>query len=229
MILVRNLRLGVDEPEARLKKLAAKELGVPERDILSLKITKKSLDARRKNDIHRLYAVAVKLKGEERVLKKTRSKNACPYEKFSYEIPKLNAGKRPVVVGFGPAGMFAALVLSKAGLRPIVIERGRDAEARAQTVERFRSGGALDPECNVQFGEGGAGTFSDGKLNTGIKDKRIIWMLEQFVEHGAPEHILYDAKPHIGTDILINVVQSIRKTVIANGGEVRFSNKLTGL
>ena len=162
MILVRNLRLGIDEPEASLKKLAAKELGVPERDILSLKITKKSLDARRKNDIHRLYAVAVKLKGEERVLKKTRSKNACPYEKFSYEIPKLNAGKRPVVVGFGPAGMFAALVLSKAGLRPIVIERGRDAEARAQTVERFRSGGALDPECNVQFGEGGAGTFSDG-------------------------------------------------------------------
>ena len=96
-------------------------------------------------------------------------------------------------------------------------------------MEAFRSGGELDPECNVQFGEGGAGTFSDGKLNTGIKDKRIFWMLEQFVEHGAPEHILYDAKPHIGTDILINVVQSIRKTVIENGGEVRFSNKLTKL
>ena len=173
--------------------------------------------------------MAVKLKGEERALKKSRSKNACPYEKYSYEIPKLSCERRPVIVGFGPAGMFAALVLSKAGLRPIVIERGRDAEARAQKVEHFRSGGELDPECNVQFGEGGAGTFSDGKLNTGIKDKRIIWMLEQFVEHGAPEHILYDAKPHIGTDILINVVQSIRKTVIANGGEVRFSNKLTGL
>lgn len=229
MILVRNLRLGIDEPVDKLKRLAAKEIGVPERDILSLKITKKSLDARKKNDIHWLYAVAVKLKGEERALKKSRSKNACPYEKYSYEIPKLSCERRPVIVGFGPAGMFAALVLSKAGLRPIVIERGRDAEARAQKVEHFRSGGELDPECNVQFGEGGAGTFSDGKLNTGIKDKRIIWMLEQFVEHGAPEHILYDAKPHIGTDILINVVQNIRKTVIANGGEVRFSNKLTGL
>ncbi|MGM9595395.1 MAG: NAD(P)/FAD-dependent oxidoreductase [Oscillospiraceae bacterium] len=229
MILVRNLRLGIDEPVDKLKRLAAKEIGVPERDILSLKITKKSLDARKKNDIHWLYAVAVKLKGEEHALKKSRSKNACPYEKYSYEIPKLSCERRPVIVGFGPAGMFAALVLSKAGLRPIVIERGRDAEARAQKVEHFRSGGELDPECNVQFGEGGAGTFSDGKLNTGIKDKRIIWMLEQFVEHGAPEHILYDAKPHIGTDILINVVQSIRKTVIANGGEVRFSNKLTGL
>ena len=229
MILVRNLRLGIDEPEDKLKRLAAKELGISGRDILSLKITKKSLDARKKNDIHRLYAVAVKAKNEERTLKKTRSKNVCPYEKFSYGIPKLSSEKRPVVVGFGPAGMFAALVLSKAGLRPIVIERGRDAETRAQAVERFRSGGVLDRECNVQFGEGGAGTFSDGKLNTGIKDKRIIWMLEQFVEHGAPEHILYDAKPHIGTDILVNVVQNIRKTVIENGGEVRFSNKLTRL
>ena len=168
MILVRNLRLGIDEPVDKLKRLAAKEIGVPERDILSLKITKKSLDARKKNDIHWLYAVAVKLKGEERALKKSRSKNARPYEKYSYEIPKLSCERRPVIVGFGPAGMFAALVLSKAGLRPIVIERGRDAEARAQKVEHFRSGGELDPECNVQFGEGGAGTFSDGKLNTGI-------------------------------------------------------------
>lgn len=229
MILVRNLRLGIAEPEDKLKKLAARELGVPEREILSLKITKKSLDARRKNDIHWLCAVAVEVKNDERTLKKSRSKNVCAYESFTYDIPKLTAQKRPVVVGFGPAGMFAALVLAKAGLKPIVIERGMDAEARERAVELFRAGGELDPECNVQFGEGGAGTFSDGKLNTGIKDKRIIWMLEQFVAHGAPEHILYDAKPHIGTDILINVVQSIRKTVIENGGEVRFSNKLTKL
>ena len=229
MILVRNLRLNIGESEDRLKKLAARELGVPEREILSLRITKKSLDARKKNDIHWLYAVAVEVKNDERTLKKSRSKNVCAYERFTYDIPKLTAQKRPVVVGFGPAGMFAALVLSRAGLKPIVIERGKDAVSREQAVETFRAGGELDPECNVQFGEGGAGTFSDGKLNTGIKDKRIIWMLEQFVAHGAPEHILYDAKPHIGTDILINVVQSIRKEVIANGGEVRFSNKLTKL
>lgn len=229
MILVRNLRLNIGESEDRLKKFAARELNVPEREILSLRITKKSLDARKKNDIHWLYAVAIEVKNDERTLKKSRSKNACAYERFTYDIPKLTAQKRPVVVGFGPAGMFAALVLSRAGLRPIVIERGKDAVSREQAVETFRAGGGLDPECNVQFGEGGAGTFSDGKLNTGIKDKRIIWMLEQFVAHGAPEHILYDAKPHIGTDILINVVQSIRKEVIANGGEVRFSNKLTKL
>ena len=229
MILVRNIRIGIDDSEAKLKKLAAKELGVFEREIVSYKITKKSLDARKKNDIHWLYAVAVELKDEARALKRTKSKNVCPYEKFDYEIPRAKSEKRPVIVGFGPAGMFAALVLSKAGLRPIVIERGMDAESRMKAVEAFRAGGDLNPDCNVQFGEGGAGTFSDGKLNTGIKDKRIVWMLEQFHKHGAPENILYDAKPHIGTDILVSVVQNIRKTVIESGGEVRFNSKLTKL
>ena len=229
MILVRNIRLGIDEQEARLKTLAAKELGIFEWEIVSYTITKKSLDARKKNDIHWLYAVAVEVRNEERALRRAKSKNVCPYEKFEYEIPNARSEKRPVIVGFGPAGMFAALVLSKAGLKPLVIERGMDAQSRMAAVESFRAGGELNPECNVQFGEGGAGTFSDGKLNTGIKDKRIIWMLEQFHKHGAPENILYDAKPHIGTDILVSVVQNIRKTVIENGGEVRFNTKLTRL
>ncbi len=229
MISVRNIRLGIDAQEDSLARLAAKEIGIPERDILSLKITKKSLDARKKDDIHWLYAVAVKVKDETRALKRSRSKNVGRYEKFEYSVQKAHADKRPVVVGFGPAGMFASLVLSMAGLKPIVIERGCDAATRLEKVEQFRAGGELDTECNVQFGEGGAGTFSDGKLNTGIKDKRIIWMLEQFVQHGAPKNILYDAKPHIGTDILVSVVQNIRRTVIANGGEVRFCNKLKSL
>jgi len=230
MISVRNLRLDLGDSEEKLTKKAAKELRISEGDILSLKLTKKSLDARKKSDLHYTYAVALSLRGDEdKILARARSKNAGKYEAFVYEIPQVKIDKRPVIVGFGPAGMFAALVLSKAGARPIVIERGSDAETRAKKVEAFRAGGKLDTECNVQFGEGGAGTFSDGKLNTGIKDKRISWMLKMFVEHGAPEHILYDSKPHIGTDILINVVQSIRKTVITNGGEVRFNTKLTRL
>ncbi len=230
MITVRNLRLEIGDSEEKLKKKAARELRVPETDIKSIRLTKKSLDARKKNDLHYTCAVALSVNGsEEKIIARSKSKNVSAYEEFIYNIPQVKSDKRPVIVGFGPAGMFAALVLSKAGLKPIVIERGCDARTRAEKVEAFRSGGKLDTECNVQFGEGGAGTFSDGKLNTGIKDKRISFMLKTFVEHGAPEHILWDAKPHIGTDILINVVQNIRKTVIANGGEVRFNTKLTKL
>ncbi len=229
MILVRNLRLDIGQDVSGLRRKAAKRLGVPERTIKSLEIIKRSLDARKKNDIHWLYSAAVTVPDEKRLLSRNRSHDIAGYERFEYHIPMLASPVRPVVVGFGPGGMFAAYVLSLAGLRPIVIERGSDAETRKIKVEKFRSGGELDPECNVQFGEGGAGTFSDGKLNTGIRDKRISWMLRMFYRHGAPESILYDAKPHIGTDILINVVQSIRREIISLGGEVRFNSKLTGL
>ena len=229
MIIVRNLRLDTERDEKKLKTKAARELRVPPFAIKSLKIIKRSLDARKKNDIHWLYSVAVTLDNEKKVLANNKSKNVAEYEEFEYEVPRLRSDKRPVVAGFGPGGMFAALVLSMAGLRPIVLERGSDAETRKRKVEAMRSLGVLDTECNVQFGEGGAGTFSDGKLNTGIRDKRISYMLRTFYEHGAPESILYDAKPHIGTDILINVVQSIRREIISLGGEVRFNSKLTGL
>ena len=229
MIIVRNLRLDTERDERKLKTKAARELRVPPFAIKSLKIIKRSLDARKKNDIHWLYSVAVTLDNEKKLLANNKSKNVAEYEEFEYEVPRLRSDKRPVVAGFGPGGMFAALVLSMAGLRPIVLERGSDAETRKRKVEAMRSLGVLDTECNVQFGEGGAGTFSDGKLNTGIRDKRISYMLRTFYEHGAPESILYDAKPHIGTDILINVVQSIRREIISLGGEVRFNSKLTGL
>ena len=229
MIMVRNLRLDTERDEKKLKIKAARELRVPPFAINSLKIIKRSLDARKKNDIHWLYSVAVTLDNEKKILANNKSKNVAEYEEFEYEVPMVKSDKRPVVAGFGPGGMFAALVLSMAGLRPIVLERGSDAETRKQKVEAMRSLGVLDTECNVQFGEGGAGTFSDGKLNTGIRDRRISYMLRTFYEYGAPESILYDAKPHIGTDILINVVQSIRREIVSLGGEVRFNSRLTGL
>ena len=229
MILLRNLRLGTKEDNSLLPSIAAAKIRTSPENIKRWKIVKRSLDARKKDDIHYVCTVALELHGgEEKILKRCR--DAEPYTEPVYEIPSLQfTGNRPVVVGFGPAGMYAGLVLAKAGLKPIVIERGHCAEERRAAVEAFRNGGRLDPENNVQFGEGGAGTFSDGKLNTGVKDKRMAWMLSQFAEHGAPAHIVYDAKPHIGTDILIDVVQNFRREIISLGGEVRFNTKFKEL
>ena len=228
MIAISNLKLQPGEDEAKLKALAAKALRIPEGRIQSLTIRKKSLDARKKDDLKWIYTVGVTADGDEtKLLGKCRQ--ASIVKPYHYEIPEVSAETRPVVVGFGPAGMFAALVLAYAGARPIVLERGQDVDTRTAQVEAFRAGGAFDPENNVQFGEGGAGTFSDGKLNTGTHDSRIRWVLEQFAAHGAPEHICWDAKPHIGTDVLVHVVKAIREDVIAHGGEVRFGHRLTGL
>ena len=230
MIIVRNLRLGLEESEDILAQRALKKLKVGADKLESIKLAKRSLDARKKNDLHYTCAVTVKLKGDEgRIVERARSADVAIYAPKEYEIPKVESHSRPVVVGFGPAGMFAALVLSMAGARPIVIERGAAVEKRSALVEHFRATGELDTECNVQFGEGGAGTFSDGKLNTGTKDWRMGWMLSQLHAHGAAESVLYDAKPHIGTDVLINVVRNIREHVIALGGEIYFETKLESL
>ena len=228
MILVRSLRLEVGEDFSALQGKAAKALGCKAGEIRECKLVKRSLDARKKNDIHYVCAVAVSVAGEERYLRRPR-KDIAAYKPPVYEIPRVTSEERPVVVGFGPAGMFAALVLARAGARPIVLERGQAVEQRTAAVEAFRQGGPLDPESNVQFGEGGAGTFSDGKLNTGTHDKRMGWVLREFYKHGAPESVTYDAKPHVGTDVLVDVVRGIRQEVIALGGEVRFGARFERL
>lgn len=227
MIKLPNLRLGLGDSEKRLRSLAAKALRLDEKSVTQLKILKKSLDARKKSDIHWLYTVAVSVKGnEDKAI--SRCKTAVKYEPYKYEIPHVDSGERPVVVGFGPAGMFASLVLAEAGLRPIVLERGGDVDSRHASVERFWRTGELDCASNVQFGEGGAGTFSDGKLNTGTHDKRIAFVLEQLHRFGAPENICYDAKPHIGTDVLRGVVKNLREHIKSLGAEVRFGTRFVG-
>ena len=230
MLELREIKLPIDklaDEKTELKKLAAKRLGIAVSEIREFSIRRKALDARKKNEICYVYTLHVGVSGKE--MRFYHKKGVAEAEIFTYEIKKAeNTGERPVIVGFGPAGMFAALLLAKAGLKPIILERGEKAEDRAKKVEQFFREGKLDPESNVQFGEGGTGTFSDGKLNTGTHNKRIGWVLEQFAAFGAPENICYDAKPHIGTDILIKVVGNLRREIEKLGGEVRFGAKFTG-
>jgi uncharacterized FAD-dependent dehydrogenase len=199
---------------------------------IQFEIFKKSLDARKKNDIHYVYTVDVQIHEEEKLLRKLPSKGigkapvtTCPAIRFGNEHMK----SRPVIVGTGPAGLFAGLLLSRYGYRPILLERGEDVDARTVAINRFWGGGALNTESNVQFGEGGAGTFSDGKLTTLINDKRCRIILEEFIQAGAPKEILYRSKPHIGTDLLKSTVKNIRQQIISYGGEVRFRSKVTDL
>lgn len=226
MVRVGNIRVPLDFDFSQLERYCTDELGIPESSLRSVKLSKKSVDARKKNDVHFNISLDIAAKNEPKLLK--RLKNSVSVDNYTYDVPRVKADSRPVIVGFGPAGMFAALVLAKAGVRPIVLERGYDVDSRVKAVAAFRSTGKLDTECNIQFGEGGAGTFSDGKLTTGIKDKRIRYVLEKLVEFGAPDEILYMAKPHIGTDRLRETVKQLRIRVTELGGEVRFGARFCG-
>ena len=232
MIRVSELRLELDEDESLLRKKAGKVLRTDPKYIEKLTIFKKSVDARKKDDVHFSYTVDVTLGLDEtQVLRRCRSPKAKAAEEYKYTLPvnRRQSAFRPVVVGFGPAGMFAGLILAEAGLRPIVLERGKDIQRRQQDVNAFWQQHILNEESNVQFGEGGAGTFSDGKLTTGIKSPFIRQVLQELYEAGAPEEILYAAKPHIGTDRLAVVVQNIRKKIERLGGEVRLECRLENL
>ena len=231
-IIISDIRIGIDENERNAIDKAVSSLGVKESDIRSAKISKKSIDARRRDRITFVCSVAVSLKNEEAEPAVADSAFNAVYRNQSAKL-SLKKGTcalagRPVIAGFGPAGMFAALVLAREGYRPIVLERGADVASRSAAVESFFAGGELK-ESNVQFGEGGAGTFSDGKLTTRINDSRCEYVLREFVSHGAPEEILYKAKPHLGTDNLKDIVARIREEIISLGGEVRFNTAMDGV
>jgi len=232
MIRISNIRIPIsrDNPE-ELQRNICSRLNIRSSSLLNYSIFKQSIDAR-KEIIHFVYTVDAEIANEEEFLARTPGQSFSPTPDMSYKYVEPGSTPlphRPVIIGTGPAGLFAGLILAEMGYRPLLLERGMEARRRKETVDRFWSQGILDPECNVQFGEGGAGTFSDGKLTTQTKDPRNRKVLEELVAAGAPEEILYSYKPHVGTDRLISTVENIRAKIIAAGGEVRFGCKLTGL
>ncbi|MGN1080616.1 MAG: NAD(P)/FAD-dependent oxidoreductase [Acutalibacteraceae bacterium] len=228
MLRLTSVRIPLNAGKKAMLEAAAAAMHTDAGEIKSIKLVRKSIDARR-GKVAFVCSFNVEVKCEEKILKKCKS--ASKIIEKPYEFPAVSAKpEKPVaIVGFGPAGMFAALFLSRRGIPVEVFERGSSVDERIKEVERFRNLGILDCESNVQFGEGGAGTFSDGKLNTGISDPKIPAILNEFYLHGAPEEILTDAKPHIGTDLLCRVVKSIREEIISNGGTVRFRSVVTNI
>ena len=233
MIRINQVKLPVEHTEGMLRKKVQELLNY--KGPMGVEIVKRSLDARKKPQLFYVYMVDVTApeKEEGKLLKRCHNNRIQKTEPVKYEFPvkHYEGTERPVIVGMGPAGLFCGYVLAKAGFRPILLERGKCVEERSRDVEAFWETGRLNTESNVQFGEGGAGTFSDGKLNTLIKDKygRNKEVLRIFVKHGAPEEIRYDYKPHIGTDILKEIVRSMREEILALGGEVRFETRVTDL
>lgn len=231
MIRITQLKLPVGHRPEQLKKKIAKTLKCGE-DIFTYEIIRQSLDARHKDDKKFVYTVDVETSAENKILHKIHNNNIMLINRKAYKFPEPGneeLNHAPVIVGSGPAGLFCAWYLARAGYRPLVLERGQEAQKRKETVDRFWKDGVLDPDSNVQFGEGGAGTFSDGKLNTLVKDPngRNHEVLKRFVEAGAPDEIIYQQKPHLGTDVLIGIVETMRHQIEKMGGSFRFETKVT--
>ncbi len=236
MIRISQLKLPAGSSREALKNKIIKTLRIKEHDLLSYEIRKHSLDARKKPELYDVYTIDARVKGNEaQIAKKAKNKNIEIKEPEAAYTLKPSGTRpllyRPVIIGTGPAGLFCGYELARMGYRPLLLERGADVDTRMKDVENFWETGSLCPESNVQFGEGGAGTFSDGKLNTLTHDTygRNQEVLRLFVMHGAPDRILYESKPHIGTDILVEVVKNIRQSIIRMGGEVRFHAKVTDI
>ncbi len=233
MIRISQLKLPVNHTREQLEKKIAKTLKNPGYSF-SYEIKKQSLDCRHKNDKIFVYTVDVKIRDEQKIAKRVNNNNVMVTKEKIYQFPQpgnIPLVHPPVIIGSGPAGIFCGWYLARAGYCPLILERGEEADKRQKTVEKFWKNGILDPDSNVQFGEGGAGTFSDGKLNTLVKDPygRNHEVLKRFVEAGAPEEIIYQQKPHLGTDILVGIVQKMRKDIENMGGHFRFRSKVTDL
>lgn len=234
MIRISQLKLPIEHKEKDLEHKIRKMLRLSPKEAISYEIIRRSVDARQKSEKKFVYTIDVTVAGERKILRKVDNKNIMLTNKSAYQFPASGSwplSHSPVIGGSGPAGLFCAYYLAKAGYRPIVIERGEMARERQQRVEEFWKTGKLCPNSNVQFGEGGAGTFSDGKLNTLVKDSigRNREVLRRFVEAGAPEEILYDHKPHLGTDLLVSLVETLRRQIEEMGGIFRFHTQVTDL
>ena len=230
MIQINQLKLNINHTKAELEQKIRKILQLKKEEQFSYEILKRSIDARKKPELFYVYSLGIRTAKEASILKKIHNPSVMLYKEKRYLIPEMGEDalkNPPVIVGAGPAGLFCAYLLTRAGFRPIVIERGKPVEERQKDVEAFWKTGVLKPDSNVQFGEGGAGTFSDGKLNTAVKDPsgRNQFVLKTFVEFGAPEQILYENKPHIGTDILSKVIANMRNYLIEKGADFYFETK----
>ncbi|MBQ8624879.1 MAG: FAD-dependent monooxygenase [Agathobacter sp.] len=232
MIQITQLKLPYNHSKADLENKIRKTLKLPQNQKLTYRIVKKSIDARKKPELFLVYSCQVSCENENTIVKKAKNASITVIKPKSYVYPTSGEAlleHSPLIIGAGPAGLFAAYVLAEAGYHPIMIERGKCVEERTKDVLHFWETGVLNTSSNVQFGEGGAGTFSDGKLNTMVKDpaNRNQFVLETFVRFGAPEHILYESKPHIGTDILCQVIANMRKYLLEKGVEIHFETCAT--